>query len=141
MRKAASKTERALEGLREERVSLVHRYTVAGPEGDEGSREAATKDAERDRPSPREGAERDRPSPRVRTVTEYLIEVEPVWGFLWRWSLFELIELRGDRTQPPLPGRSPEPVAKSGSPCLSRRAAIRAAESEARALSMRATEQ
>jgi hypothetical protein len=130
MRKAVSRNDRALEGLREERVALVHRYTVAGPESDEGSREAAAK-----------AAEGDRPSPRARTVTEYLIEVEPVRGFLWRWSLFELIELRGDRTQPPLPGRSPEPVAKSGTPCLSRRAAIRAAESEARALSMRATEQ
>lgn len=130
MRRAVSRNERALEGLREERVALVHRYTVAGPESDGGSREAAAK-----------GAERDRPSPRVRTGTDYLIEVEPVRGFLWRWSLFELIELRGDRTQPPLPGRSPEPVAKSGTPCLSRRAAIRAAESEARALSMRTTEQ
>jgi hypothetical protein len=117
--------EQALEGLREERAALVHRYTVAGPESDEGSRKAAAK-----------GAERDRPSARVRPATEYLIEVEPVRGFLWRWSLFELIELRGDRTQPPLPGRSPEPVATSGTPRLSRRAAIRAAESEARALSM-----
>jgi hypothetical protein len=130
MRRAVWTKEEALEGLREERAALVHRYTVAGPLSDEGSRETAAK-----------GAERDRFSPRVRTGTEYLIEIEPLRGFLWRWSLFELIELRGDGTQPPLAGRSPEPVATSGTPRLSRRAAIRAAESEARALSMRATEQ
>jgi hypothetical protein len=129
MRRAGSRNQGAFEGLREERTALVHRYTVAGPEDDEGSREAAPK-----------AAERRRPSPRVRSATDYLIEVEPVRGLLWRWALFELIELRGDTTQPPLPGRSPEPVARSGAPCLSRRGAIRAAESEARALSAQRTQ-
>lgn len=111
------------EGLREERAALVHRYTVAGPESGTGLREVPAKDA----------AEAYRRSPRA--ATEYLIEVEPMRGFLWRWSLFELVELRGDGTQPPLPGRLPEPVATSGAPCWSRRAATRAAENAARARS------
>lgn len=119
----------ALEGLREERAALVHRYTVAGPEGDDGAREAAAK-----------SADMGPASPRFRSATDYLIEVELVRRFLWRWFLFELIEICGDGTLPPLAGRSPEPVAKSGAPCWSRRAAIRAAESEARALSLHATE-
>jgi hypothetical protein len=119
----------AVEGLREERAALVHRYTVAGPGGDEGSREVVAK-----------SAETGPASPRIRRATDYLIEVELVGRFLWRWFLFELIEIRGDGTLPPLPGRSPEPVAKSGALCWSRRAAIRAAESEARALSLPATE-
>jgi hypothetical protein len=114
MRRAGSTKERSREGLREDRAALVHRYTVDLP--------------------PHAAAQTARPSPRSPGATDYLIEVELVRGFLWRWSLFELIELRGDGTQPPIPGRSLEPVATAGVPRLSRRAAIRAAERKARAL-------
>ena len=129
--RVGSRNEPSIERLTEERAALVQRYTVAGPEGGADSRRVDAQGAE---------TEADRPSPRGRGATDYLIEVELVRGFFWRWSLFELVELRGDRTEPPLPGRSVEPVAKAGTPRLSRRAAIRAAESQARALSIPAIE-
>jgi hypothetical protein len=131
MRREGSRKETPQEGLREERAALVHRYTVAGPGCNEIPREVDARGAER---------ERARPSPRGRSATDYLIEVELVRRLLWRWSLFELIELRGDGTQPRIPGRSLEPVAKAGVPRLSRRAAVRAAESAAQALSSPATD-
>lgn len=127
--RVGSRNEGALERLSEERAALVNRYTVAGPKGGSDARE-----------SDAGGAEIGHPPPRHRGATDYLIEVELVWGVLWRWSLFELIELRGSGAQPPIPGRSLEPLARAGVPRLSRRAAVRAAEGAARSLSAPAIE-
>ena len=126
MRRLGSGKQSPPEGLREERAALVHRYTVDASEGRKTDDE------------PKAGVTEPRqtpPSSRRRRTADYLIEVEPVRAFLWRWSLFELIELGGDRTHPPMPSRSPDPVATAGFPRLSRRAAVRAAQRAAHAVS------
>lgn len=132
MRKFRPKEETPLAGLREERAALVHRYTVDPREN--GGSEEQELHAPPAEPEPR------RSTPRGPTPTDFLIEVYLVRGFLWRWSLFELIELGGDGMRPPIPSRSLDPVARADRPHLSQRAAIRAAEGAARALCSPATE-
>jgi hypothetical protein len=63
---------------------------------------------------------------------EYVIELDVAARFLWRWSLYELLDAGADS---PLALRSLTPAAAGRRPHLSRRAAVRAAERTARRVS------
>jgi hypothetical protein len=67
--------------------------------------------------------------------TDFVVEVERDRGFLWHWSLFELIELGGDDQHAPIAGRSVDPLVTARFPRFSQGAAVRAGERAARALS------
>ena len=62
------------------------------------------------------------------------VELEVSAGFLWWWSLFDLIELAGGGTDV-MPARSIAPAAAARLPRLSRQAALRAGKRAARTLS------
>jgi hypothetical protein len=105
------------EGLREERASLVLRYTVDAADAEPASPEPSTPARPQSRP------------------TEYVIELDAT-GFLWWWSLYELIDRGGDGADVASRAfRSPEATASARVPRLSQRAAIRAGQHAARKLS------
>jgi len=123
MTRRGSRKQGPAERLREERAGLILRYTVDATE------------AEASKPEPPQ-REPSAQSPPHAAPTDYAIELDVAAGFLWWWSLFELIELGGAGTGlPSMAFRSPEPTASAGFPRLSRRAATRAGERAARKLS------
>jgi hypothetical protein len=139
MRRLGRRKERRVERLSEERTALVLRYTqdAAKTRDGEEARAAPTRPeppplTPRRPPPPREQPPHLQPPP---SPTDYLVEVDRDRGFLWSWSLFELIELGGDDQHPPIASRSVDPIATARLPRLSERAAIRAGERRARALS------
>lgn len=139
MRRLGQRKERPVERLSEERAALVLRYTQdAAKAPDREEAEVAPARAEpppltpRQPPPPREQPPPLQPPP---PPTDYLVEVDRDRGFLWSWSLFELIELGGDGQHPPIASRSVDPVATARLPHLSERAAIRAGARRARSLS------
>jgi hypothetical protein len=78
--------------------------------------------------------EADRLSPRETTPDEYVIELDVSAGFLWWWSIFDVIEFGGGGADV-MAARSTAPVAAARLPRLSRQAAFRAGTRAARALS------
>jgi hypothetical protein len=65
---------------------------------------------------------------------DYVIELDVGAGFLWWWSLYDVVELEGKGTDG-LAARSVAPAAAASVPRLSRRAALRAGRHAAHTLS------
>ena len=78
--------------------------------------------------------ETDRLSPRGTAADRYLVELEVAAGFLWWWSLFDVLELGGGAIDP-IAGRSIPPAAAAILPRLSRQEALRAGRRAARSMS------
>lgn len=104
----------SIEGLRKERAGSIPRHT---PPAEVAAREA-----------------HDQMS-RGTTAGEYVIELDVAAGFLWWWSLFDMIELDGGGTGV-MAARSVAPAATAGLPRLSRAAALRAGKRAAHTLSV-----
>ena len=111
--KLGGRNRGSTEDLLEERAGSDRRYTVSAEAG-------ATRG---DQASVRGGA-----------ADEYVIELDVAAGFLWWWSLFDVIELGGVGTDV-MAARPVAPVAAAGLPRLSRQAAVRAGKRAARGLS------
>src|SRR5436305_2599112 len=79
-------------------------------------------------------AEADGRSPLGTPAGDYVIELDVAAGFLWWWSLYDVIELEGEGTGG-MAARSVAPAAAASFPLLSRRAALRAGRHAAHTLS------
>src|SRR5436305_10809937 len=98
MTRRGSRKQGSNERLPEERAGLILRYTV-----DATDVEAAKPKPSQPEPTKREPSKREpsSPSPPQAGAKNYAIELDVAAGFLWWWSLFELIELGGEGTGVP----------------------------------------